>query len=150
MNYAKRIYYKIITPFRTVYRYFFRPITFGVKCLIEKDGKYLLVKINYGKKFWTLPGGGLKRGELPEDGARREVFEEVGIRLGNIDYIGFRKNNRNYLRDTVYFFKAETGEMEIKIDPNEVQEFGWFKKEDFPDLISPVTNEFFEELNRQD
>jgi len=29
---------------------------------------------------WTLPGGGIDKGESPEDGARRELFEEAKIK----------------------------------------------------------------------
>lgn len=38
-----------------------------------------MLRHNYGPDHWTLPGGGLKRGEDMETAARRELKEEVGI-----------------------------------------------------------------------
>ncbi len=52
--------------------------TIGAGCLIEHDGRVLLVQPSY-RTAWGLPGGLLNRRETPADGARREVFEEVGL-----------------------------------------------------------------------
>jgi 8-oxo-dGTP diphosphatase len=52
--------------------------TLGAACLIEHDGKVLLVQTAY-RRNWSLPGGLLNKGERPLDGLRREVREEVGI-----------------------------------------------------------------------
>ena len=51
--------------------------TLGAACLIEHDGKVLLVQTAY-RRTWSLPGGLLDRREPPLDGLRREVREEVG------------------------------------------------------------------------
>lgn len=144
MNYAKRIYYKIITPPRTLYRFIFRPKTFGVKCLIERDGRYLMIRNSYGKGHWTFPGGSIKRGESSEVAAIRESHEEVGVEVKNLKYLGSCKNTRNYKRDTVYCFKTEVGDVEVKIDPNEVKEFSWFARDEIPPHQSKIVNEIFQ------
>jgi ADP-ribose pyrophosphatase YjhB (NUDIX family) len=50
----------------------------GSACVIEHDGRLLLVRHSY-MRHWGLPGGGLRRHEVPEAAAVRESFEEVGL-----------------------------------------------------------------------
>lgn len=150
MNYTKRIYYKIINPPRTLYRFIFRPKTFGVKALIKSNGKYLMIRNSYGKMHWTFPGGGMKKNELAEEAAKRETFEEVGIKLEKLEYFGFKENNRHFKRDTVYFFKADVNDVTVKIDPNEVKEYNWFSRDNFPDQQSKIVNEMFELLKKDE
>lgn len=67
---------KLITDFSVVKK---RDIVMVV-CR-DAQGKYLLIReYKYGaqKYMWTLPAGGLKKGEKPEDAAKREVEEETG------------------------------------------------------------------------
>jgi ADP-ribose pyrophosphatase YjhB (NUDIX family) len=47
--------------------------------VILNDSEILLVKNWMGRQQWTLPGGGVKRGEAPEQGAARELLEETGL-----------------------------------------------------------------------
>lgn len=51
----------------------------GAAMILETaDKKLLIVKANY-KKYWTLPGGVIDKGESPLSAAIREVKEEVGL-----------------------------------------------------------------------
>ena len=58
-----------------------RPVTVGVRLILEKGQAVLLVKHTY-QYDWYLPGGGVKRGETLEGAARREAAEELGAELG--------------------------------------------------------------------
>ena len=51
---------------------------------ICKEESILLVRQNYTKKYWSLPGGVMEAGESLDQTAIREVKEETGldIRLG--------------------------------------------------------------------
>jgi len=53
---------------------------------IEQEGKILLAKQNYGRCYWSLPGGMMEPGEPIDETARREVKEETGldIRVGRV------------------------------------------------------------------
>ncbi len=53
--------------------------TLRVRILIIVDNEILLVKNLFGVNVWTLPGGGIKRGEDPLTAARRELKEEVSL-----------------------------------------------------------------------
>jgi 8-oxo-dGTP pyrophosphatase MutT (NUDIX family) len=51
------------------------------RVLIIVGDSVLLLKGRLGLSEWSLPGGGIHRGEDPAAGAVREVAEEVGIQL---------------------------------------------------------------------
>lgn len=55
-----------------------RPVTLGVRLMLVRDGRVLLVRPSY-KDHWTFPGGLVDRGETPEEAARREAREEAGV-----------------------------------------------------------------------
>jgi len=60
----------------------------GVSVIITNlGGDVLLLKHSYGPDVWSLPGGGLGRGEDPLAAARREVREELGVELSRIEPI---------------------------------------------------------------
>ncbi len=77
-----KLYYIIV---RSIY-YLTWPITGiylhnsqRVRVLIAKDNKILLVKSSYGSQRWSLPGGGVDRGESCMSAASRELAEETGL-----------------------------------------------------------------------
>ena len=47
----------------------------------NEEGKILLVKTWFGHQRWSLPGGGIEKGETARQAARRELEEETGIAL---------------------------------------------------------------------
>lgn len=60
--------------------YLTRPKTTGAKVILLYGDEILLIKTTYGYNY-SLPGGGVKKGETPEHAAIREAGEEVGIYL---------------------------------------------------------------------
>jgi len=133
-----RTWYTLINPFRRLYWYIFRPQTRGVKCLIECRGHFLLTRLGYAHKLWTVPGGGVKRNESWETAIRREVFEEVGIRLDAIKNIGEYKNIMEHKRDTVAVFYSSVASFDFKIDNIEIIEAQWFLPTNLPPNRRPV------------
>ena len=47
--------------------------------LFDADGNVLLVKENYDRRRWSLPGGAVEPGESDEEAAVREAAEETGL-----------------------------------------------------------------------
>lgn len=130
----KRILVKIAHPLRKAYWFLFRPNTYGVKCIVQNDGKVLLIRNTYGNGAWTFPGGGAKREETSEDAVRREVLEEVGIEARKFKEIGQFVNAKECKRDTVTVFTAECEQGHVTLDPMEIAEAQWFDRHDLPTM----------------
>lgn len=54
--------------------------------VFDDAGRLLVVKENYGRFRWSLPGGAVEEGESPEMACVRETFEETGaeVRIENL------------------------------------------------------------------
>jgi 8-oxo-dGTP diphosphatase len=63
--------------------------------ILDSEGRILLVKHNYGKYNWELPGGLSENNESAQDTAKREVLEETGldVKVGQITGIYYDPNN---------------------------------------------------------
>jgi 8-oxo-dGTP pyrophosphatase MutT (NUDIX family) len=129
---ALRTLYRLADRVRRLYWFVFRPRTRGVKCVIEHDGRWLLIRNTYGPGHWTFPGGAIGRREEPPEAARREALEEVGMRLDALQYIGSYKSNRDYKRDTVYCYTSVVSAYDHRIDGVEVKEARWFPPREIP------------------
>jgi ADP-ribose pyrophosphatase YjhB (NUDIX family) len=130
--------YKIASGLRRVYWFIFRPKTTGVKCLIECDDNYLLIKQTYGSRVynWNLPGGGVEKNEGTESAIKREVFEEIGIVLPNVIELKKYTSNFEYKVDTVYCFYSKVTTKNFVIDKKEILDAKWFPKNNLPENIS--------------
>jgi len=146
---TRKTYYNIIRPFRGLYRFFMRPKKEGVKVAIFHNKKLLMVHINYGPKYWTIPGGGVDKGETREEAAQREVKEETGIHIKNLKYIMTYHSKRHFMRSTVYCFAAEAATTNIEPeDPGEIQSVGWFDLDDLPKPCSYAIHEIKDILKK--
>ncbi len=115
------------------YWYFARPRTIGVKCVIVRGNRVILVRHNYGKTDrWTVPGGKVKNGEPPEAAAKREMHEELGIVIADLRRIGTHYTEHEYKKDTVVYFSATAGTDTVKKDDYEILEAGWFSLDSLP------------------
>ncbi len=137
----RRIFYKLITPIRRLYWFIFRPKTTGVKVIVEYNGELLMIRNIYGKSAWTFPGGAVEKNELPEIAAKREVMEEVGFNASEMKKIGEFFSTREHKRDTIYCYVASANDKTVKMDPNEIQEFRWFDKNQHPPEMSSIAKE---------
>ena len=54
--------------------------TVGAVCLLEREGRLLMLRQPH-RDGWSLPGGLLGRGESAADAVQRELVEEIGVRV---------------------------------------------------------------------
>ena len=104
--------------------------------LIEKDGKYLLIKRSKIKRGlpnvypsnWDIPGGSVEENELPREAALREAMEEVNQKL-LINKIIHEDSQFDASKDTVFTRLVYSGEIleerDFILDPEEHTDFIW-------------------------
>jgi 8-oxo-dGTP pyrophosphatase MutT (NUDIX family) len=111
-----------------------RPQLRGVKCVLTRGDRIVLVRHTYGpRERWELPGGGMKRREEPAAAATREVREELGIEVDDWTALGDLFERIDHKRDRLWCFACELGASEtIGIDPAEIAEAEWFPRAELP------------------
>lgn len=104
--------------------------------LIEKEGKYLLIKRSKIKRglpnvypsYWDIPGGSVEENELPREAALREAMEEVNQKI-RIDKIIHEDSQFDASKDTVFTRLVYSGEIleerDIILDSEEHTDFVW-------------------------
>lgn len=138
MKSLKPIIYRFANRIRKIYWFIFRPKTAGAICLIRriKDGgeEFLLIRQTYGSGKWTLPGGGIKKGEDPKETVIREVKEEVALDIDNVESLGSFDTHFEYKYDTVFCFTAILRDKNalVTIDNGEIETAEWFNCEALP------------------
>ncbi len=128
-----RLFYRIIDPIRKLYWFIARPTRIGVKCLVQHQNKFLFIRNSYGSKKWTIPGGGVNRGESFESAAIRETQEEVSITPTNLINIGSYIHEKEYKHDSLTIFYTKTQSPKFTIDPIEIEEARWMTFDEVPE-----------------
>lgn len=116
--------------------------------LIKKDGKYLATRRpiddDYMPNLWDTPGGTINFGEKIIDALNREIKEETDLTVKVSDVIfcyNHLSGEERHQFELVYSCDYIGGE--IKLDPQEHQEYRWVTLEEMESLPKI---EFLEEL----
>ncbi len=118
-----------------LYLFIVRPLTLGVRIMMIRDGKVLLVRQTY-MDGWFMPGGGVQRGETVEQAARREAYEEVGAELNNLELLGAYTNFTEWKSDHNVLFISNDFTLNGRHD-REVAEVCFFALENLPERLWP-------------
>ena len=124
--------------------------------LIEKEGKYLLIKRSKIKRglpnvcpsYWDIPGGSVEENELPREAALREAMEEVNQKI-RINKIIHEDSQFDSSKDSVFTRLVYAGrildERDIILDPEEHTDFVWISslKDIESELIVPYLFDIF-------
>jgi 8-oxo-dGTP diphosphatase len=108
---------------------------------VVKDDAVLLVKQNYGKRYWSLPGGMVESGESVDQAAIREVKEETGLDIRVKRVVGlYSKPSKDALAIT---FEGEVTSGNLK-PSNEISDCRYFQ---FDRLPQPVRDHLRDRIN---
>ena len=135
---------KFIYPLLKLFWKIFQPRTLGVRILLIRENKILLVKHSYSQQ-WFLPGGAMQKDETFETAIRRELKEELGITVETLKLHGIYNNFFEGKKDHIFVFVSE----EFQIDPKkdaEIEEYDFFNLHLLPSKISPGTERRIKEF----
>lgn len=109
--------------------------------LIEKDGKYLLVREKQPKVYglWNLPGGRVDEGETLEEAAVREAKEECGLEVCLIEPL--ITINRSIELPVLHAYSAKIISGEINFPEDEILDVQWFSKDEILHMKDKLRNQ---------
>lgn len=107
----------------------------------DPQGRVLLVRHSYhDSEKWTLPGGGLRRGEDPVAAGARELEEETGCVLTSGEHIGTDTRPRGGWTNVVELIAGTTASVP-RPDGREIIEARFFAPGALPTLMVRNTAE---------
>jgi len=135
--------FKIASLTKKGWWFIFRPITVGVKVIATYENKILLVKTRYSN-YWSLPGGGVKKGESVFDCAKRETLEETGIKIDRLKCHGIYFNFSEYKSDHIILLSAEA-KSDVVHSGLEIEKIKFFDFNSLPENASSATKRRIQE-----
>jgi NAD+ diphosphatase len=121
---CKRVYYPRISPAVIVL------VTRGEEALLARGTRFPL-------PFFSTLAGFSEVGESLEQTLAREVREEVGIEVRDIRYFGSQP--WPFPNSLMLGFFAEHAGGELVLDPDEIAEAAWFRRDELPVVPPPVS-----------
>ena len=98
----------------------------------DDTDRVLLVRHSYGPPVWSLPGGGIARGEEPEQAAQREIREELGCELIDPTPVDVGEERIAGSRDRQHVFRARLASEPVP-DMREIVAVGFFAADRLPE-----------------
>ena len=109
----------------------------GVFAIVFDDRDRLLcVRMNYGARNWTTPGGRVESGESPIEALRREVREETGFEIEPTDLVGVYA--KPFEDDIVLCFEAQIVGRSAWSPNEEISAVQFFESSTLPDDMTFV------------
>lgn len=107
-----------------------------VAVFIENSNNEFLLQINKKYNMWTTTGGHPKSGESSLEGIVIEVKEELGLDVEPERFELFKtiKTEDDFV--DLYYLKGDFDLSKIQMQEEEVDNVGWFSKEDIEKLIN--------------
>ena len=91
-------------------------------------GRFLITKLKYRGKKWSLPGGGPEHRELVPDSGKREVLEETGLTVEITEQIGVFTLRFSF--GHVILFRGHVVSGIMKPDGKEISDCGFYSLEE--------------------
>ena len=113
---------------------------------VDADGRVLLERRS-DNGCWDYMGGAVEPDEDAEAAARREFFEETGLRAGELTLFDvfsgpdchFYYPNGDEVSYVILLYICRDWTGELRPQPGEVEELRFFRPDEIPENISPVS-----------
>lgn len=108
-----------------------------VRIILSNPQKDVLLVQHWGgsRKRWSLPGGGLKRGETPFQAASRELEEETGLIIPSSDFHSLATlHTEGYEAPIVSAFADEGVLATYRPNRRELTRSDWFDLDSLPPM----------------
>ena len=116
----------------------------GAAAAILDDGRLLLVKENYDRRRYSVPGGALEEGENALDAVVRETFEETGATVTIDHVIGVYRLENEF---TATLFRCViANDTPARPDTGEIAEVAWFGLDEIPQPRSNLLHHALEDI----
>ncbi|MDY0188381.1 MAG: NAD(+) diphosphatase [Syntrophus sp. (in: bacteria)] len=131
----------------------FPRISPAVIMLVEKDGQVLLARgTRFKVDMYSVLAGFVEPGETLENAVHREIEEEVGIKVRDVRYFGSQP--WPFPDSLMIGFTATYAGGELRIDPTEIADAGWFHPGNLPNIPGKISIarrliDWFVETSRQ-
>ena len=121
----------------------------GVRVILIRDSHVVLVRHWLTPGVWTLPGGGVKKGETPEQAGMREIHEELGYKINSFGGEVGEYQGRMGRRDSVVVLYTEDFDGSMRFIPNlEIMERSLFDLNHLPETLSPANHRRIESYKK--
>jgi 8-oxo-dGTP diphosphatase len=111
-----------------------RPRQAAAAAILDERGRLLLVKENYDRRRYSLPGGAVDAGETPLETVVREAREETSVAIRVEHVIGVYRLVNGFTA-TLFACSIENGEP-LRPETGEIDEVGWFDPDQIPQPTS--------------
>jgi NAD+ diphosphatase len=113
-------------------------VTPAVIVAVVKGRQLLLAHAaRFPAKFYSVLAGFVEPGETLEECVRREVLEETGVEIRNVRYFG--SQSWPFPDSLMVAYTAEHAGGEIRVNPAEITDAGWFTAERLPEVPPPIS-----------
>lgn len=113
----------------------------GTRAFVLNSGGKILLERRINSGLWCLPGGGMELGERLDHAVEREVLEETGLRVQAEKLLAVHARrspvifpNGDELYTVLSLFQCRLLDGELRADPHESSEVGFFSPNELPTL----------------
>ena len=117
---------------------FFPRLSPAVIVLVRRADELLLARApQFPEGMYSVLAGFVEPGETVEETIHREVREEVGIEVENLRYFGSQP--WPFPNSLMIGFTADHADGELAPQPDEIEDAGWYRADDLPQLPPKVS-----------
>lgn len=117
---------------------FYPRLSPAVIVLVKREDEILLARSpGFPPGMYSVLAGFVEPGESIEETIEREICEEVGVEVKNLRYFGSQP--WPFPNSLMIGFTADYASGEVRTDPTEIEDAGWYSADDLPQLPPKVS-----------